>query len=278
MQASNWMRPRAPGCGFVTSIDFSQLTTPARRKLAQTSFIRPGTYLRPVHAANSCLNSGDNGPSLASASCCFFPRRLSLNRLPQTYRPPFAFALTLTAPRTPNPIPITVTLTLALTPVTTTKAMLIALVALALRSYANGREAVSRAIEATKGLCCGETMPSSGLGQGCGGGSGGAMGQAAAAGVLAVPLLHPVQVGGGGNVNRVVVLRSQLSLSLPCVRGRFAALDCSSAAGWGTPACSNWVKRFGYYPRYIYCIVNMVAMMSVFGVGYLCTERRQEIP
>ncbi|CAM9382471.1 unnamed protein product, partial [Ectocarpus sp. 4 AP-2014] len=70
------------------------------------------------------------------------------------------------------------------------QAMLIALVAIALRSYANGREAVGRAIEATKGLCCGETMPSSGFGQGWGGGSGGAMGKAAAADGFAVPLLH----------------------------------------------------------------------------------------
>ncbi|CBN73937.1 conserved unknown protein [Ectocarpus siliculosus] len=73
------------------------------------------------------------------------------------------------------------------------QAMLIALVAIALRSYANGREAVGRAIEATKGLCCGGMMPSSGFDQGWGGGSGGAMGKAAAADGFAVPLLHPGQ-------------------------------------------------------------------------------------
>lgn len=131
---------------------------------------------------------------------CRFPRRPSLNHLYLIAGP---------------------SISLSLSHRTVPKAMLIALVAIALRSYANGCEAVGRAIEATKGLCCGETMPSSGFGQGWGGGSGGAMGKAAAADGFAVPLLHPGQVGGGGKVNVLLTVSvdssdfvGSLSLSL----------------------------------------------------------------
>lgn len=83
--------------------------------------------------------------------------------------------------------------------------LVVLLVALALRSYADGREVVRRAIQATTKLCSSDVMPAggvvgAGLGQGRGGGGGGggnrATEKAAAASGVAVPLLHPSQVRG----------------------------------------------------------------------------------
>lgn len=77
---------------------------------------------------------------------------------------------------------------------------MVLLMAAAVRSYANGREAVRRAIQATTKLCSSDVMPAAGvggagLGQGrAGGGGGGSRAGEKGDSGAAVPLLHASQV------------------------------------------------------------------------------------
>lgn len=81
---------------------------------------------------------------------------------------------------------------------------MVLLVALAVRSYANGRDAIRRAIQATTKMCYSDLMPAAGVGgAGLGQGRGGSAGGGCRAGEkdgssAAVPLLHASQVRGAG--------------------------------------------------------------------------------